>query len=309
MTRHTLAAFALVLVLFGVGYGVSTWLFRAPAEHHAPPLAAAQARVVPEVSAAPRTIVTALSGLVELRNAPGNVWQPLDLNHELKDDDALRTSKGAHAELSLGATVRLEVSEQSEFTLSDVSDELSQLRLEGGRIAARVSGDGASRLRVDVRGSDAVAESDRAAFSMLRRPDGQVTVATSEGSVALRARHKEVLVAAGEQSIVALDQPPSPPRRIPASLFLKVTRLGPSQTNRRETELGGLTTPGAAVSINGSPISADGDGHFSAKVPLREGKNAVVVTVQDAMGRSQQTTLAPIHVDTRPPKLGGEVVW
>jgi hypothetical protein len=309
MTRHMLAAFALVLVLFGIGYGLRTWLFRAPSEHHAPLAAAVPAPAVNSVATAPRTIVTGLSGLVELRNAAGTAWQPLDLNQELKDDDALRTSKGAHAELTLGTAVRLEVSEQSEFTLSDVSDELSQLRLEGGRIAARVAGDGNSRLRVAVRGSDAVAESDRAAFSMLRRADGQVTVAASEGSVALSARHKDVHVAAGQQSIVAVDQPPSPPRRIPGSLFLKVLRVGPSQTNRRETELTGNTIPGATVSINGLPVNSDREGHFAAKVPLREGKNAVVVTVQDVLGRNQQTTLAPIHVDTQPPKLGGEVVW
>jgi hypothetical protein len=311
MMRHVFAAVALVLILFGIGYGLRGCLVPVRLEQpKTQPGAAPPVTSIPKtLAASQRTIVTALSGLVELRKAAGHGWQPLGLNHELKDDDALRTSKGAHAQVAVGAAVRLEVSEQSEFTLSNTADDLSQLRLEGGRIAAHVGGAGNSRLRVEVRGSDAVAESNQAAFSMLRRADGQVTVAATEGSVGLRAHAHGVQVDAGQQSIVAVDQPPSEPKRIPSSLFLKVVRIGPLQISKRETEVGGATTPGAALTINGVPVNTDGQGRFKAKVALREGKNAVVVTAQDALGRTQEKTLPPIHVDTQAPKLGGEVVW
>ncbi|HKU36707.1 MAG TPA: hypothetical protein VJR89_01135, partial [Polyangiales bacterium] len=63
------------------------------------------------------------------------------------------------------------------------------------------------------------------------------------------------------------------------------------------------------LSINGTPVPVGPDGSFSADVPLAEGENDVVISAQDALGRSEQQTLPKVTVDTKGPKLKGRVVW
>ena len=185
--------------------------------------------------------------------------------------------------------------------------------VERGRVAATTGkgapGKNATRLSVGARDNDAWVEAKQGAFAVLRDGDGKVAVAVTEGDVAVTAQNTRVQVGAGEQSIVQPNQAPAKPTRIPTSLFLKVSRGGPSRLAQRSTEVSGLTTPGSAVFVNGTPVTTDASGSFTAKVPLQEGRNQLQVSVRDVLGRSQQQQLADVTVDTQPPKLKGPTVW
>jgi hypothetical protein len=317
MSRPLLGALTLVVLIFAVGYGLREWFLSeppsraelikpaavvAPAPEPAPP--------PPPPTAAPptRMTVTSVKGKVELREAEAQPWQPLAVDARVGDTAALRTDDGSTAVLTGDDGVRLEVSAKSQIALTGVEGNVARVRLDSGRIAANVP-EGSQRLQVAVRGSDAVMETGTGAFAVLRDDDGRVSVASTEGTLGLTARDHRVEVAAGQLSIVPVDGQPSKPSRIPASLFLKVSRSGPQKVSRRDTDLDGTTTPGAVVAINGNAVLTDAQGRFSTRVPLREGANSIEVVARDVLGRVQRQRLPGVDVDTKAPKLEGKTIW
>ncbi|HET6339251.1 MAG TPA: FecR domain-containing protein [Polyangiales bacterium] len=304
MTRYVIAALLLLLVLFGAGYQLRTWLWA----DERPPAAAAHATLPAVAAAAPVIELTSVKGRVEVRDTPSSAWRVAGQKMKLESDDALRTDEGSSAELSIGSSVQVELSERSEFTLSEITRELSNVRLESGRVAARLSPDGKSTVRFEVRGNDAVAEAHDGAFSVLRADDGQVTVAAIHGNVSVATKRQKVELSAGLQSVVPALGEPTQPLRIPPSLFLKLAQSARQQLNRRETAITGSTTPGAVVLVNGVPAATGQGGEFTTRVPLEEGLNTLHIKATDALGRSEEKIVA-VDVDTKAPKLGSKVVW
>jgi hypothetical protein len=294
----------LVLVAFGLGVPLSRLLF---SESGGPVLLPAAAPAVVPVKQTQLT-VRRVEGLVERRPADGQTWQPLAPNASLSSRDSVRTDEGSSAVFAAADGMEIELTEQSQLELADLQPSVATVVVERGRIAAALKQSGAA-LEVGSRGSDARVYAEKGAFSVLRDGHGKLTVAVAEGDVAVTAQQSRVQVAAGEQSVVAPNEAPARPVRIPPSLFLKVSRAGPSRVNQRSTELAGQTAPGAAVFVNGAPVVTDNTGNFIAKVSLREGSNQLRVNVRDVMGREEQAALPDVTVDTEPPKLKGKTVW
>jgi hypothetical protein len=252
--------------------------------------------------------VSRLQGHVELSESGGGGWSPLSPNARVSERARVRTDDGASAVLSADDGLQVEVSPESQVELVSAQQKDTMVVVERGRLFARVAAR-AGALRVGVDGSDALVKTNDASFAVLRDDRGQVAVAVTQGDVALSAQHEAVKIGAGEQSVVPLKRAPTAPMRIPASLFLKVSHAGPNRLNHKSTELGGETTPGASVFVNGAPVAVQADGHFVAHVPLKEGSNSLNVSVHDVLGRSQRQELAPVVVDTQPPKLQGKTIW
>lgn len=309
MTRYLLAALLLIVVLFGAGYSVRGWLWpdeRSSATAPAPPPLAGPD---PQPTAAiPVIEVTSLTGRVEVRESPTSEWRVVSANAKLGADDALRTDESSSAVLSIGSAVHVELAEHSEFALAQITQEVSRLRLESGRVAARLDGNTSQRVRLEVRGSEAVTEASSGAFSVMRADNGQVTVATTAGKVSLQAGDRRIELPAGQQSVVPVNGVPSAPTHIPSSLLLKVAQSARSALNRRETAVSGKTSPGATVSVNGIPAITNESGEFTTQIPLQEGANQVTVEAVDALGRVEQRQVA-VQVDTQAPKLGSKVIW
>lgn len=306
MTRPILIAFAVVIAVFGAGLVLRNWLF---AERSQPVLISMGGKAGSEGSRAPAQLtVRHVEGHVERRGRDGESWQPLTPNASVSEQDSVRTDEGATAVLSGDDGLKIELAEESELAMLALKSDQAKLVVERGRLSA-ATGTGGAKLSVGARDNDAWVEAKQGAFAVLRDGDGQVAVAVTEGDVAVTAQQTRVRVAAGEQSIVPRNQPPAKPTRIPNSLFLKVARSGPARVNQRSTELAGVTSPGAAVFINGAPVKTDETGAFTAKVPLQEGKNQLHVSVRDALGRTRKEQLADVTVDTQPPKLKGKTVW
>jgi hypothetical protein len=311
--RFAIAA-ALVVALLGAGYVLSRGLFHgeeAPVAASAAPPAPIYNDVPPPVSGQPdagpawQARVAAVHGVVE-RRAPGRDWEPVGEGDVLGLSDGLRTGVESSATLELGAGTRVEVTQETEFTLAQLSATVSGLRLEEGRIAARVERQAESELRIEAAGGDAVAETRDGEFTALSSGHGDLSVAATEGRVRLSARGRSVEVAAGQQSVAAADAPPSEPRAIPPSLFLKVNQ--PGKLRKREVRLAGTTAPGAIVTVNGVPVRVDASGRFEAEVSLREGKNRVVFRAVDPIGREEKQRV-PLDVDSRGPRVHSEVKW
>lgn len=254
-------------------------------------------------------MVASVENTVECRRGTEGPWSAVQPGEKLGYEDAIRTRDGGRALLTIGEAITVEVADRSQFAVSEITDKLSNIRLEGGRISARVAGGGGSVLKVVVKGSQAVAEASAGEFSVLRTEDARVTVATKKGRVKLSARGRSVEVGSGQQSVVARDDTPSTPTQIPPSLFLKINTAVPRRLNKKQTGIEGVTSPGAVVTIRGVNIPANTDGVFQATVPLQEGANQIVVIVEDAWGRSNAKALPTVFVDTQAPKVKSEVTW
>lgn len=304
MTRSVIIALAAVIALFAAGIVLRNWLFAERGAQAVLPGAAGSG----EAARPAQLTVRRVEGHVERRGANGEQWQPLAPNASVSEADSVRTDDGARAVLSGEGGLEIELAEQSELAMQELKGDQAKVVVERGRVSAAL-GKGGAKLRVGARDNDAWVDAKKGAFAVLRDGEGQLAVAVTEGDVEVTAQEQRVQVNAGEQSIVPRNQPPAKPTRIPTSLFLKVARSGPARVNQRTTELSGVTSPGAAVFINGAAVSTDASGAFTAKVALQEGKNQLHVSVRDAMGRNRQEQLADVTVDTEPPKLKGKTVW
>lgn len=302
MTRHVLIAFGVVIAVFSAGFWLRDALFSDSGARAVSPTP-----VTPGLNRSVQLTVRRVEGVVERRGANGASWQRLVPNSSVSERDSVRTDQGGSAVLSAEDGLEIEVSEDSEIEMFALKGDEAKLVVDRGRIAAAVR-EGA-RIAVGSRDSDAWVEAKQGEFSVLRDGQGKLAVAVSEGDVAVTAQQTRVRVGAGEQSVVPPNQPPAKPMRIPPSLFLKVARSGPSRVNQHSTELAGVTTPGAAVYVNGAAVATDATGNFVAKVSLQEGRNKLQVTVRDVLGRSERRQLPDVTVDTKPPKLKGKAVW
>lgn len=311
MGKRIIISFFIVATVFGVAYWTQKRFFAtAPIQDNFPvdPSKEQKDQTAPE-PLRPTVLVASVENIVERRRGIQGQWDAVQPGDKLGYEDAIRTRKGGRALLTIGDAITVEVADRSQFAVSEITDKLSNIRLEGGRISARVAGGGASTLKVVVKGSQAVAEASAGEFSVLRTEDARVTVATKKGQVKLSARGQSVEVGSGQQSVVAQDATPSAPTPIPTSLFLKINTATPRRLNKKQTDIEGVTSPGAVVTIRGVNIPANTDGVFRAAVPLQEGANQIVVVVEDALGRSNRRTLPPVFVDTRAPKVKSEVTW
>jgi hypothetical protein len=312
MSRRLLIALALLAGVFGIGALVYSLLFTSEEVPETKGVRSVTEAPPPilRADASPRlesVVVSSITGRLE-RKTPQGEWQAVFVGDAVSKDDALRTTgDGASAVLEIGrngTTIEL----AGEFTVPTLTTELSTVEVVDGTIAARVVPSDESTLRVEARGSDAVAEAKDGDFSVLSIGNGNVAVASRRGIVAVSAAGETVAVEAGTQTMVSNHGPPSPPKTIPASLLLKVSKTA-RQLRVRETTVRGMTTPGSIVSIGGVRVQANAQGEFHTKVALAEGRNQLKVVVEDALGRRLGEDLPPFHVDSKAPKTQTGVEW
>jgi hypothetical protein len=298
MAARLLLATVLVAMLVAAGW----WLM--PRQTQAPSETQTQSRTQTRT----RTLtVTAVSGRAERKKASGPA-SPLKIGDVLSPDEVLRTLDGGTVALAIGEDASIEVADDTEVSLGELTDTLSRLTLAGGRVKARVHGREQATLEVEAPGASAVASSRDGEFSVLARGSHAV-VASERGQVRITAQSKSVLIGAGQLSTVERSQAPSAPSAIPATLFLKLGKPRALTQREKQTEVKGETAPGAIVSVGGVRIAVGADGTFGATVPLAEGENDVQVVSEDVLGRRERAPFGKITVDSRAPEVRSQVKW
>lgn len=251
--------------------------------------------------------VITVSGTVQRRN--GDVWEDVVDGQPLHVDDAIRTGRNSEARLKVGRGVEVRLSPRSEFSIREIANGVSRVRLEVGHVSASVDESGKQVLKVEAKGSDAVVETKGGTFGMVSDGRGQVAVATTTGSVNFTSKGKTVEVGAGTRSSVALGAAPTAPVAVPKSLLLKVAPPVRRHINKTTTTVQGQTEPGSLVRVDDVVAPVDAKGRFKVKVPLKDGVNKIAVTVTGASGRTKDHTLADVVVDRVKPKIKAKMKW
>jgi uncharacterized protein YfaP (DUF2135 family) len=111
-----------------------------------------------------------------------------------------------------------------------------------------------------------------------------------------------VSVVAGTSSRAEPGQAPADPEKISEDVFLNVTW---PKGDRHEDRLllSGRAAPGSSVRVNGTPTEVEGNGAFTASVPMRVGGNGIEVEAEDAAGRTKVDRRDIRKLSTRAPEL------
>ena len=229
--------------------------------------------------------VAAATGSVEAQRA--GQWIPIKEGDTLTRNDVVRTAPGGRAVLRLSAGTEIELRERVEIGLDRLAGGAT-VDLRHGKVVARVSGtDSVEITSRDTR----TANEGPAHFVVLSDERGRVSVASLAGKAKFTAGGKSLTLPEGSQSTSAAGAQPSDPERIPEEVLLQVVWPAAEQRHAAaETEVKGRAAPSSTVTVNGARTEVGGDGQFTATVPLRSGKNAVDVRVEDLSGRTRQAS-------------------
>jgi len=262
--------------------------------------------VPPPVTSAPEqsagALIGAAVGQVEVRRGGSARWLPVKVGEPLADGDEVRTGLFSEATIHLRGASSVTINPNTVFVVGEERVKRSSFELGEGQIVAAIPDEAGREYEFRSRGSEAVASAERGEFSLVTDGKGTVVVDSKRGAVKLRSKGKQVEVVKGKRSIVRPEQTPSDPLPVPASVALQV-RWPARKTLKTKARIKGTTAAAAIVMVNGIQVRADGQGDFSLEVPLREGKNQLVVSSTDAAGNSVVQQSPEIVVDTRPPDL------
>ena len=285
-TRKTSRGVLVVLLLLA-GFAGARWVFlqtiyEPPAETPAP-------RAQPAPAPAPaaltlEAIVESLSGRVERNVANG--WTDVSIGDHLRADDSLRTSRGAKTALRIGENSRLTVTEGSQLTIRELTEQVHRFKVRGN-VFVDYKPDGQRVLRIENEENGAVAEAREARFSVLSTGTS-LAIATESGSVELTSKDQTIHVATGEQAFARAGEPPRPSAPIPTQVLLKVANAAAAGATFC-ADVEGSAPAGSEVLVDGQPIELDERGRFSIRVPRSPGKRLVAVETRDASGRSKKS--------------------
>jgi hypothetical protein len=295
MGKRVAIAVAIIIVVVALGQGVYWLVFDAKEGPVPVPKSTEPKKPAAKV---PQIEVLSVVGKVD-RKGQGTDWVELRQGEHLKPQELIRTDKTGQAVLDVGKTATVTVESLSQFSVHEISRAAARVRIDVGRISAVVNGKSGSKLHVESKGSDAVAQTDKGEFSVLATGKGQVSVATKKGQVSFSAKGKTVEIKAGQQSTAWPELAPAEPTPIPTSLFLKVARPKKRIQRRKHTVISGRSAPGVVISIGGVRTQSDRDGKFKAKVTLNEGKNRLVVEAKDVAGNHQVAEVPMITVKSK----------
>ncbi len=319
MKGRVLIYLVIVAVLVGGGFVVSRVLMDGD-EVESRPEEPAMGTIEPEVvvdrddEKRDAGAVSEISRTVEVVEVKGRVsretegkWVDVVAGQTLGVDDAVRTDKESSVSIKVGESSVIELAQEAEIKVRELSSSVQRLGLVRGRASVDYDEGGERVLRIENENGNAVAEVRAGKFSIMNT-GGTVAVATETGSVDLSASGRKVEVAAGMQSVVA-GGAPSRPLTIPVDVLLRVADPGCITQKEPFYTVRGRTTPGSNVRVNDVGGAVQLDGRFVVRVPLRPGKNRIVVVTEDVTGREKRRVFPCVTHDPRANIEGIDINW
>jgi hypothetical protein len=308
MTKRLIAYVAVAIAITVAAYAATSWFSAegpsasdTPAagprkDAPPPPRTIAKAGEGAPAETVPGVVVAEVVGTVVRSTAKGERTAVVE-GATLGVDDALVTEAASRVRLKVGARSTVDLSENAQVQVRELSETMQRLGLVYGRAMVDYREDGGRVLRIENQDGSAVAKVEAGKFSILSTGT-TVAVATETGQVDLTAAGSTVTVGANRLSIVS-GGAPQRPLAIPAELVLRVVDPGCRVQREAFFTVSGRTAPGSRVTINEKAARVRGDGDFSLRVPLKIGRNRIVVVTEDVAGRVESRVIPCITVDPR----------
>ncbi len=282
----------------------------APSPPPPPPPAPPKAAVSPVASdAGPKApaperlsaLVLSLGGAVEVLRAGSKEWLALAVGDAVQVGDQVRTAPGGHLELSFGVA-QVAVREDSELELTVLTPREVWVSVTGAGEATLPDGKG----ELSFSAGDAVASTTGGRLALTF--DGATATATAlKGSASLTAGGRTVALREGEFATAGQGRL-GKAAKLPKKVSLDVTWPPETETNRAELALRGKASAHARVLVMGRRVETGADGTFQANVALKRGRQTVVVTAVDPLGRKASRSKQFV-MDTEAPSIKGAVEY
>jgi len=319
MMKRLLLYLAIALAIAGVAYAVASILIKrepgaadsraaSPGKDAAPvpPRSPAEVATEATTAAGPGVRVVEVVGRVT-RSSAGGERIAVAQGDDLAVDDTLVTEAASRVRLEMGARSTVDLAENAEVQVRELSESMQRLGLVYGRAAVDYREDGDRVLRIENQDGSAVAQVKAGKFSILNTGT-TVAVATETGSVDLSAAGETTSVGANQRS-VAMDGAPPRPLAIPAEIVLRVVDPGCRVQREAFFTVNGKTSPGSRVIVNDKAARVRGNGDFTLRIPLKVGLNKVVIVTEDVTGRAERRVLPCITVDPGASIEGVDIKW
>lgn len=297
MTRQITIFFIAALSIFGAGYAVFVILMNdepLPGEHPAPPLMKKPEMTTEESLGPQNLVVQSVTGTAERTAGQSQKWVPVEAGNKLLAHERIRTEENASVKLAVDDSSKIELAGRSELSVREITDTVHQIHLALGQVSVDYGKEKNRVLRITSEKNQAVAETREGKF-VIQNADGHVSVATTNGEVALSAKDKTVIVGENSVSDVVPGQAPAAPTPIPLKVMLRVANPQKLKEQERMTTIAGKTNVGARVHVNNRSAPVDENGRFRVAIPLHVGRNNLEVTSTTTWG-SAQKQLDPIVV-------------
>ncbi|MCP4678344.1 MAG: FecR domain-containing protein [Deltaproteobacteria bacterium] len=250
--------------------------------------------------------VISVAGSARWSQGEGEEWTKLTAGELLDNKDTVKTDSRSRVTLRVGEKSKLELAESGELSVGKASSRNRKFKLLHGRIAVDYK-EKDRRLRIENQDGSTAAETEEGIFTVLNTGT-TVAVATKTGTVDLFSGGQQVAIRAGQQS-VASGGAPSRPGKIPLDVMLRVVDPGCRVQRESFIVLKGQTDPGAQVTSNGASAKIKSDGRFLIRVPLKAGKNNIVVVTKDLFGNEREQAFPCVTVNPRASIKKVDINW
>jgi hypothetical protein len=298
MKRQIIIFVVVSLVIFGVGYAIFANLF-IPEEKTTTPALASRPRPLPPPIEPQSVLVKSVTGSAVKSGANPVEWIPVEPGNKLLVDQKIRTQTNGSVKLEIDENSKIEITGQSEMSVEQISDDIQQFHLTRGQMSVDFSPKDKRRLRITAAKNRAVASTQHGVF-VIQNAKGEVSVAATQGEVALTAENETVVVKPNTVSRVSPGKAPAAPTPIPLRVMLRVANPKKHARPKTTTTITGKTEIGALVNVNNTPAEVDASGRFKAEVPLQLGKNHFEVVARTPWGEARRE-LEPLTITNSPP--------
>jgi len=233
--------------------------------------------------------VLRVNGRAERRTGEGR-WTGVLQGDKLAVDDAVRTGGQSSITLDLGDSSTIELAEQAEVEVRELSGAVQKLGLISGRASVDYRDNGERVLNIENGDGTVVARVQKGRFAVLN--NGQLlAVATKTGSVDLSSAGRTVVVSEGKQSVAYAGQTPMTPFEIPVDALLRIADGSCRIQKSGGAVVKGTVSVGARLSVDGQPVTPDGGGRFSIALKAAAPGKKVLIRETDLWGETRETQL------------------
>ncbi len=301
--------FALAAAVLGGLWG--TYGRKGTTREQAPPLAE-HSTLPPRTAVSaeePREVqVLTTQGLVTRRGAADQDWQTVSPGDHLQLEETIKTDKDATVGLRVDEKSSIEMGRRTRMTIQKLTGKAHRFALEEGKVHVRYEENGEREVQISVPGDDRVARTSKGHF-IVQHATGTLSVATLEGQARLGDQSHFVEVPAGRLAVMPTGKSPLPVRPIPNSVMLRVDETGSRVQREPFTVISGKTDIGAMVTVNDHLAKVDAQGRFWVRIPLKEGRNRILVITEDVAGNTTRKELPAIVVDSNAPIDQMNIRW
>ena len=279
-------------------------------------------------------VVQSMIGSVKVRKGQSDAWKDARPKMHLQEKDAIRTFVESQVEIitTEGTTIRLDENstlEMSSFKQFENGAQVTKISILNGTVLSNIkklvntgstfefeTPTATASIRGTKIGLDVTA--DKTAIKVYEgevmvTPKGAtsgVNVKTNQMTTIVKGQKSpsvEVLTEREKKSIGSPDSVRQNTARVDsvtpirnASISLAISLPSDNQTfSQPMIPVSGTTTPGADVSVNGIKCQVNSDGSFSAKIPIPDEENTIVLDIEASYGgKVQQVTRRIVYKPT-----------